>query len=54
MRLHHEIQAYLNELGQQQNSVALLYADIEHTAAEGSDWARAVIQQHYKDETYQL
>ena len=54
MRLHNEIQAYLNQLAQEPKNAAVLYADIEHTAAEGSGWARSYIDKHYNDETYQL
>ena len=54
MRLHNEIEAYLHELEKVNKNAAVLYADIEHTAAQGSGWARALIQKHYNDETYQL
>lgn len=54
MRSSNEIHAYLEEVAKLPKNAAVLYEETDHTGAQGSYWARAHIQRHYKDETYQL
>ena len=54
VRSLNEVKAYLAEVGQLPNAPSILQEELHSKYAMGSYMARAHIQKHYQDETYQL
>ena len=49
-----EVKAYIAEVQRQPNTPEFVMEELSHSFAQGSYMARAHIQNHYNDETYQM